>query len=205
MKKWYLLQIVSVTEALKAKNGRLYKTIEFREICMMGEQQMLSNKANRKRNVFAEFTDAEQRSFQADPLFYTATPGAYVAGEIKELPTTPYYVYRPDGTKSAKAATKITVIWFEGEDIISVTNRNLRRNAACVVDSKGNPTLKENLALQPVIPNVGEEEAVMGDEPGAEDVYLKEEIDKAGGKKDGKVEAEGKHEPEEQPAVEEVK
>lgn len=164
MKKNVFLKITGMTAVQKAVNGREFKTVEFTEVQYFeGIGHILTNKPSRKRNIWNEFTDDQQRVFNADPLFSTGQVGAIVAGEIISYPTTPYFVARPDGSKGPQA-NKLTTVVFDGEDGVAYTNRQLRRNGACVLDGD-TLTAPDNLivsaAAKPAAAAVAQEEEVI--------------------------------------------
>ena len=159
-----------MTAVQKAVNGREFKTVEFTEVQYFeGIGHVLTNKPSRKRNIWNEFTDDQQRVFAADPLFATGQMGAIVAGEIITYPTTAYHVARPDGSKGPQA-NKLTTVVFDGEDGVAYTNRQLRRNGACVLDGD-TLTAPENLEIPAKTANA----AAAASSSEAEEVILSEE------------------------------
>lgn len=160
MKATRVLRLIGLSAVQFASNGREFKTAEFIEIVHMdGMGEVKTNKAASRRNLWNDFSDAEGRTFTADPLFKTGQLGDIVMGSIETFRTTPYHVYRPDGSVGPEA-NKRTLVIFEGEDAISYANTQLRRSAASVVDVKGEYgfaageiTAPQNLLLKPMMQN----------------------------------------------------
>lgn len=180
MKKTTLLRIVGITGVQKAITGREFKQMEFAEVQYIdGIGHILTNKQNRKRNVWNEFTDNREgmngAQFAADPLFASGKVNDLVAGEILTVKTTPFTITFPDGSKG-REGNKLTGVIFEGEVGIDVFNRQLKRNNACVVTEDGELTAPSNLE---VIPGGAGEKIIAS----AEDNVLEENIGGAGGGK----------------------
>ena len=152
--KFTMLVIISISGVQKATTGREFKQIEFAEkifIQLPGQsaQEQLTNKPSRKRNVWNAFKDERpgmnNAEFAADPLFASAKLNLSVAGSIETVHTTEYTITRPDGTKG-RPAYKLSGVIFEGEDALSIFNKQLARNGACVVNAEtGEQTAPEQV------------------------------------------------------------
>lgn len=119
------------------KNGVDYAVVTFNQVKEFAGKAVLSNKST-SRNVRDQSSLPSGAVVKADPLFTAIkagelTIGSYVDGEIKTVPTTEYKL---DG----RSITTYSGVVFEGENYLTLFNKNLERNGAVVVGEDGELT-----------------------------------------------------------------
>ncbi len=132
------LKVLSVDNR-KDVNDRPYQLVQFEQfktVTIAGVDKIVkSNMPSRARVLWGPDPAGQ---IKEDGLFGNLNVGDIVDGHIQTFNTTPYTV----GERSN--LTTYTCVVFEGENGVSVANRNLRSNNAAVVDEHGQITSKVN-------------------------------------------------------------
>lgn len=142
-----VLKVTKVEAPKDASNGNgKYQTItvqEFKLIPIGNRNLEIATVKTATRNIWSERNKKDGGKMKGDTFFNSIVAGDYVAGEIVNYSTTPYYI-------DNKQVTSRKTLVFEGENGINVCNSELSSNNACVVDENG--TLTKELMKATNIP-----------------------------------------------------
>lgn len=132
-----VLKVTRVEAPKDASNGNgKYQTItvqEFKLIPIGNRNLEIATVKTATRNIWSERNKKDGGKMKGDTFFNSIVVGDYVAGEIVNYSTTPYYI-------DNKQVTSRKTLVFEGENGVNVCNSELNSNFSCVVDENGVPT-----------------------------------------------------------------
>lgn len=118
------------------KNGNQYKVVSFSEVSnvtVFGKETTVFTGLQGKRVMRPATTLPDGNVIAADKFYDTVKKGEPVMGSIMKFNTTDYEI-------NGRTVNQYSCVVFNGENAVSVANRNLKSNNACVVDEYGQPT-----------------------------------------------------------------
>lgn len=146
------LKVTQLGQIETASNNRKYIVAKFKPVAYMPTGQAVNNNQQVvTRLLWDEFTDEKGNVFKADPLFTDVATknlnvGDLVEGNVVRVDTTPYDL-------NGRTATSTTLVVFSNEDVVTVANRALANNHACVVTDDGILTKPEQTKKPELVQN----------------------------------------------------
>lgn len=147
-----MLEIVDITEAKEAKDGRKYKTVYFKpEPEIRNGKRVISNQPPRARNVWDKAPDGESRG---DELFHTAKIGDLVPGTIETYLVEDFFIPSVYGKSEHNGQTgnwvnQYTTPVFEHENgfrLVRNQNHNPITEDGTILDNNGHPIEGQDVA-----------------------------------------------------------